>query len=64
MTGYGRQNERYRTDNCGKNAAERNNPTGEDEGGGIRGKGYWWMGYGVWVMGDGLWDIFFVNKGK
>ncbi len=39
--GDGRQNERYRTDNCGKNAAERNNPTGEEECGGIR------------VMGDG-----------
>ena len=30
----GGQNERYRTDNCGKNAAERNNPTGKEECGG------------------------------
>ena len=34
--GYGGQNEHCRTGNCGKNAAERNNPTGEDECGGIR----------------------------
>ena len=32
----GGQNEHYRTDNCGKNAAERNNPTGEEEYGGIQ----------------------------
>ena len=40
MTGDGEwgQNESCRTDNCGKNAAERNNPTGE----------------GLWVTGCGL----------
>ena len=47
MTGYEEwgQNECYRTDNCGKNAAERNNPTGEGGGGGGV------MGYGLRVTG-------------
>ena len=37
--------------NCGKNAAERNKPTGE--GLWVRGYGLRVTGYGLWVMGYG-----------